>query len=70
MGETLTIRLSQDLSRWLEKVSRETGVPKGQLVREQLERARRDTRARPWLKLAGAVEGPADLSQRRGYSRK
>jgi hypothetical protein len=27
MGETLTIRLSQDLSRWLEKVSRETGVP-------------------------------------------
>lgn len=55
MGETLTIRLSQDLSRWLEKVSRETGVPKGQLVREQLERARRDTRARPWLKLAGAA---------------
>jgi hypothetical protein len=35
----------------------------------ELERAR-DSGERPFLRLAGAVDGPPDLSARKGFSRK
>lgn len=69
MSNTLTIRLSEDLSDWLDETSRKTGVPRGQIIRQELERARRDGK-QPFLSLAGAVDGPRDLSQRKGFSDK
>lgn len=69
MGNTITVRLPDDLAAWLNQVSRETGVPKGRVVREELERARKAGR-RPFLRWAGTVNGPADLSMRKGFSRK
>lgn len=68
LHRTLTVRLPEDLAAWLDATSKRTGVPQGRIVREQLERARR-TDKRSFLRLAGAVAGPADLSKRRGFSR-
>ena len=68
MGHTLTIRLTKELAEWLEYTARETGLPQGKLVRDQLERARQ-AQAQPFLRLAGAVSGPASLSGRKGFAR-
>jgi predicted DNA-binding protein len=70
MTHTLTIRLTDELERWLEKVSRETGIPKSEFVRAQLERVRTEKRQARFMRLAGAISGPASLSSRKGYSRK
>ncbi len=70
MSNTLTVRLPGDLAEWLEYTARKTGLPKGRIVREELERARNSTTNRPFLRLAGAVGGPSDLSVRKGFSRK
>jgi hypothetical protein len=69
MGHTLTIRLNSDLADWLEEESRRTGVPQGKIVREQLERAKAGAAGQPFMRLAGSVRGPRDLSQRKGFSR-
>lgn len=69
MSNAITVRLPEDLADWLEEVSRRAGVPKGRIIREQLELARhRDTQ--PFLRLAGKVEGDADLSMRKGFAKK
>jgi predicted transcriptional regulator len=68
-SNTLTIRLPEDLAAWLRETARKTGVPQGRIVREELEKARKSER-RSFLRLAGAVAGPKDLSTRRGFSRK
>ena len=68
MGNTLTIRLSEDLDRWLEETARRTGLSKGGIVKMELERARQ-TPERPFLDLAGTISGPANLSTRKGFSR-
>jgi hypothetical protein len=69
MSNTITVRLPGDLAQWLAKTARETGVPRGRIIREELERARKSER-RPFLRLAGAVAGPKTLSTRKGFSRK
>jgi hypothetical protein len=69
MSSTITVRVPEDLAEWLNDASRRTGVPKGRIIREELERARNSPK-RPFLRLAGAVAGPADLSTRKGFSRK
>src|ERR1035437_5487714 len=69
MSNTLTVRLSQDLAEWLDQAARRSGVSRGGIVRMELERARKPSK-QPFLRLAGAVEGPADLSMRKGFSRK
>jgi hypothetical protein len=69
MSNTITVRLPEDLAEWLADTARKTGVPKGRVVREELERARKSAH-RPFLRLAGAVSGPPDLSTRKGFSRK
>jgi predicted transcriptional regulator len=68
MRNTLTVRLPEDLADWLSTAAQRTGVPRGRIVREQLEKARRAEK-RPFLRLAGAVAGPPDLSKRKGFSR-
>ena len=69
MSNTITVRLPEDLAEWLEAAARKTGVPKGRIVREELERARNSSN-RPFLRWAGAIAGPAGLSMRKGFSRK
>lgn len=69
MSQTITIRLSKELADWLAHVAEKTGVPQGKIVREQLERARLRDDSRPYLRLAGTVRGPKDLSKRKGFTR-
>jgi hypothetical protein len=69
MSNTITVRLPEDLAQWLELAARKAGLPKGRIVREELERARNSAN-RPFLRLAGAIDGPSGLSMRKGFSRK
>jgi predicted DNA-binding protein len=70
MSNTITIRLPEALAAWLKSTARKTGVPVGRLVREELERAKRENGDKPFLRYAGVMSGPADLSSRKGYSKK
>jgi len=69
MGHTLTIRLQKELAEWLEDEAAKTGISQGQIVREQLEKARANT-AQPFMRLAGSVRGARDLSIRKGFSKR
>ena len=69
MSNTLTVRLPDELADWLAQTARKTGVPRGRIIRQELEKAR-SSEARPFLRLAGAMSGPKDLSSRKGFSRK
>lgn len=68
MGHTITVRLTPELAEWLEETATRMGVPQSRIVRDQLERAMADS-DRPFMRLAGAVKGARDLSQRKGFSR-
>ena len=68
MSNTITVRLGEDLAEWLRDTARRVGVPRGRIIREQLEKAR-STEERPFMRLAGAGAGPRDLSTRKGFSR-
>lgn len=68
MGNTITVRLPEDLAEWLSTASQKAGVPRGRIVRDQLQLARKAEK-RPFLRLAGSVDGPRDLSVRKGFSR-
>ena len=68
MRKTISVRLPEDLVEWLSDTAQKTGVPQSRIVREQLEEARASQK-RPFLRLAGAVNGPRDLSRRKGFSR-
>jgi hypothetical protein len=68
MSHTITIRLTKELAEWLEGAARTTGRPQGSLVRDQLEKARGGDK-QVFLRLAGAVSGPKNLSSRKGFSR-
>lgn len=69
MSNTLTIRLPEDLSQWLEEEARTTGLAKGKIVKDQLERLRTSKARQPFLDLAGRVDGAPDLSTRKGFSK-
>ncbi len=69
MSNTLTIRLPEDLCRWLEEESRTTGLPKGKIVKEQLERLRNAQVRQPFLDLAGQVDREPGLSARKGFAK-
>jgi len=70
MSDAITIRLTEELATWLKRTARKTGVPVGRLVREQLERAKQETGNKSIMRHAGSISGPADLSSRKGLSRK
>jgi hypothetical protein len=69
MSNTITVRLPEDLRKWLEAEAKKTGLPKGQIVREQLEFFRTRKARQRFLDLAGSVEAAPDLSRRRGFSK-
>ena len=70
MSNTLTIRLPEDMVAWLKESSRRTGVPVGRLIRQQLELAKAKQGKQNFMRHAGTMSGPRDLSSRKGYSRK
>lgn len=70
MSHTLTIRLTEELLTWLKETSRQTGMPMGRLVREQLETAKANGGKQRFMRHVGALSGPPDLSSRKGYSKK
>jgi len=70
MGHTLTIRLTEELLEWLKDLSRRTGVPMGRLIRQRLEEAKTKDGGQRFMRHAGAISGPPDLSSRKGFSRK
>jgi len=69
MGQTITVRLTKELAAWLEHAAAKTGVSQGKIVRDQLEQARGSTRQHAFMRLAGTVRGPKDLSTRKGFTR-
>jgi predicted transcriptional regulator len=69
MRSTLSVRLPEDLAEWLSDTAQKTGVPQSRIVREQLEKARTSQKRR-FLRLAGVVDGPSDLSRRKAFSRR
>jgi predicted transcriptional regulator len=69
MSHTITIRVSEELAAWLEDTATKTGVSRGKIVREQLERARTTAANQGFMHLAGRVKGPKGLSSRKGFSR-
>jgi len=71
MGHTITVRVDPDLAAWLERAAAESGLSQGQIVREQLQKAKEaDKGAKPFMRLAGTIEGPRNLSRRKGFSPK
>jgi hypothetical protein len=70
MSNTLTIRLPEEMLEWLRETSRVSGIPVGRLVRDKLEAARKQTGEKRFMRHAGTITGPPDLSSRKGYSRK
>jgi hypothetical protein len=70
MSHTITVRLNKELSGWLEETAAKTGLSQGQIIREQLEKAKKTNGGKPFMRLAGVMRGlPPDLSQRKGYSK-
>ncbi|MCH7748327.1 MAG: ribbon-helix-helix domain-containing protein [Acidobacteria bacterium] len=68
MGHTITVRLTPELATWLKDASVKTGVAQGDIIREQLERAKAGSDVRSFMRLAGAMRGPRNLSSRKGFS--
>lgn len=69
MSHTITVRLTKDLAEWLETTARKAGVPQGKIIRDQLEIAR-TSRGKSFMRFAGAVDRPSDLSKRKGFSKR
>jgi hypothetical protein len=69
MRQTITIRLTKELAVWLEDTAAKSGVSQGKVVRDQLEKARSGNGAQAFMRLAGTVSGPKNLSRRKGFSR-
>jgi hypothetical protein len=69
MSHTLTVRLTKELAEWLERLAADTGQSQGRIVRDQLDRAKAAGTGRPYMRLAGTVRGPKNLSTRKGFTR-
>lgn len=55
---------------WLEQTSKRSGIPRGRIIREQLEKAREGGVDHSFMRLAGTIRGARDLSTRKGFSRR
>ena len=69
MSHTITIRLRDDLARWLAETAKAMCVPQGKIIRDQLEHARESgANNRGFMRLAGSIRGDENLSSRKGFS--
>lgn len=70
MRDTLTVRLDEDLADALNREARETGRPKGEIVRQAVAAHLRRTAPRSVMsRYFGVVRGPSDLSTNKAYRR-
>jgi len=70
MSNTFTVRLPSELAQWLRNVAKKRGVSQSQIIKDNLEKARKASPEKAFMELAGSIKGlPRDLSQRKGYSR-
>jgi hypothetical protein len=74
MGNTLCIRLPQELLDRLREKARRTGLPVGRVVRQFVENGlSQDAPTKgnqAWRKYVGIIKGgPRDVSTRKGFSR-
>jgi hypothetical protein len=70
MADTLTVRLPPDLANALRRAARESGVPKGAIVREAIAARLQDTtRSSVMSRHFATVHGPEDLSTNKAYRR-
>ena len=69
MSQTISVRLDDKLSAWLEKTAARIGVSQSQFVRDQLEMAKSAKAEKPFMRWAGAMSGPKNLSSRKGFSK-
>ena len=70
MSHTITVRLTEELAAWLAETARKTGLLVGRIIRQQLERGRAESGGQRFLRHAGKISGPADLSSRKGFGRR
>ncbi len=68
MTRRFTVRLPEEVAEWLREWARETGMTVGGLVRKQLQRAKVEQELRPYMRFAGVIKGPRDLSTRKGFN--
>lgn len=70
MGDTLTVRLTEELAEALQREAQESGMSKGEIVRQAVAARLRKTRPRSVIsKHFGVMRGPVDLSTNRAYRR-
>ena len=70
MRSTLTIRLPDELADALRRVSRQSGVPQGDIVRQAVKAHLGQTGGPTVMsRYFGAIGGPADLSTNKTYRR-
>lgn len=69
MSHTITVRLTKELAAWVEQAALRSGVSQGKIVRDQLEQARARNSQQAFMRLAGVLRGPRDVSRRKGFAR-
>jgi hypothetical protein len=70
VNETLTIRLGGKLADALHRESRQTGLSKGEIARQAIERRLQNGgQLSAMRRYFGAMRGPADLSTNKNYRR-
>lgn len=69
MSKILKVTIPDELSDWLAVQAKRAGMPTSRFVRQQLEKTKEQTAVHPLMRFSGIVKGPANLSQRKGYSR-
>jgi hypothetical protein len=68
---TLTIRLDEELAQSLREAARQSGLSKGEIVRQAIEaRLKRGHKRSVIQRYFGVVQGPKDLSTNKKYRRK
>ena len=70
MRDTLTVRLGDDLAEALRREARQSGRPKGEIVRQAIDmHLRKTTSGSVMARHFGVMRGPADLSTNKAYRR-
>jgi len=69
MSHTISVRLPKETSQRLEERARKSGRSRSAIVKEALEQSLQN-QPKPFMRLAGTIEGAPDLSQRKGFAKK
>lgn len=70
MSTTISVRLSDEQAKWLEETAERAGTARGAIIRDQIDAARAESNRKSFMRLAGCVRGPKDLSARKGFTKR